>query len=283
MDRISFIKDYFLKETQGFNITEAEFVDTRDSYLFSVECYKVSTDKEIDFYVFYSDILPINLYPVHKNESLDECYYKHIGFMTELCSRSVGGNFIIDFLDSYSIFPIIERKIKKIEDQITPDKDSMLLKSIANQIRECYLDLVDYLMNKKRTENVNYKKDNFKDNYQEFLKMVLPGKKSETRRNTINAIADKGWMLNSELVHKDSVTLFDVCISVNILKLLVSATSNIMVGNHMPFNRIKCPNCKSESYSMRAEDGEKDYIYVCNDCGVRFTKELKEISIHLDE
>lgn len=81
--------------------------------------------------------------------------------------------------------------------------------------------------------------------------MIMPGKKSETRRNVINGIAPKGWILNSELVHKDSVTLFDICISYNILRLIFSAPSNLLVGDNMPFNKIKCPNCQSEHYSMR--------------------------------
>ena len=131
-------------------------------------------------------------------------------------------------------------------------------------------------MNKVRTKNQNFKNDNFKDNYQEFLLMIIPGKQSETRRNTLNGIAQKGWLLNSELVHKDSVTLFDICISFNILQLIVSITSNLIVGDNMPFNKIKCPNCQSERFSLRKGTG-KEYIYVCKDCKTKFTTQMEEL------
>lgn len=83
-------------------------------------------------------------------------------------------------------------------------------------IRDCYLNLTYYLMNKIRTQNPNFKNDNFTDNLEEFLRILLPEKQSETRRNVINSIAQKGWKLNSELIHKDSTTVFDVLISFNI-------------------------------------------------------------------
>ena len=132
-------------------------------------------------------------------------------------------------------------------------------------------------MNRKRSENVEFKQDNFKGNYQEFLKRIIPGKESETRRNTINGIADKGWTLVSELVHKDSVTVFDLMVALNTLRLIVSITSNLITGEQMPFNKIKCPNCKSERYTMRINEDKKEYIYVCDECQTRFTKDLEEI------
>ena len=197
--------------------------------------------------------------------------------MLELTSDCVSHNFIVEFVNNNSIFPVVDRKINQIESEIDLSKNATQWKGVANQIRDCYLDLTDYLMNKSRTENDNYKHDNFKINYQEFLNRIIPGKQSEIRRNAINGIVDKGWMLNSELVHKDSITVFDICISLNILKLVVSTTSNLMTGKQMPFNRIKCPNCLSENYSMRLDDNRKEYIYVCKDCKISFTENLEEI------
>lgn len=138
--------------------------------------------------------------------------------MTELCSRSVADNFIVDFLDKYSIFPILDRRITEISADITLNKNASQLSGIANQIRDCYLNLTDYLMNKVRTHNPSFKNDNFTDNLEEFLRIVLPGSQSETRRNTINGIAQKGWKLNSELIHKDSTTVFDILTSLNVLR-----------------------------------------------------------------
>ena len=105
----------------------------------------------------------------------------------------------------------------------------------------------------------------------------MPGKQSETRRNSIIGIAQKGWKLNAELVHKDSVTLFDICISFNILQLIVSTTSNLMVGDNMPFNKIKCPNCQSENFSMRQDSARKEYVYACKDCKTIYSLEMKEM------
>lgn len=277
MKQIDFVKEYFENETKGLTVEKIELVERKASYLFSTNCYEIITKEKANFYVFCSDNLPTNLYLKRDGETLNECYYKHIGFMLELTSECVSSNFILEFVNNNSIFPIIERKINQIEKEIQLSKNATQLKGIANQIRDCYLDLTDYLMNKSRTENEDYKHDNFKANYQEFLNRIIPGCQSETRRNAINGIANKGWMLNSELVHKDSITVFDVCISLNILKLIISTTSNLMTGKHMPFNTIKCPNCQSENYSMRQDDNRKEYIYVCKDCKTRFTQNLEEI------
>lgn len=235
------LKDFTLK---------IKLVERKNSYLFLINCYYITTDEYFDFYIFHSDTIPTNIHPIRNGETLGECYYKHIGLMTELCSRSISNNFIVEFINKNSIFPILERKMKDIDKEITPSKNATQLKGTANQIRDCYLDLTDYLMNKYRTENPEFKNDNFKENYQEFLQKIMPGKQSEIRRNAINGIAQKGWKLNSELIHKDSVTLFDICISFNILQLIISTTSNLIVGDNMPFNKIKCPNCQSENFSM---------------------------------
>lgn len=277
MKQIDFIKEYFYAETEGFHIKDVKLAERKDSYLFSIKCYYITTHEDYDFYVFYSDTIPTNIYPIRNGEILDECYYKYIGLMTELCSRSISNNFIVQFVNRNSIFPILERKMKDIDKEITPSKNATQLKGIANQIRDCYLYLTDYLMNKCRTENPEFKNDNFKDNYQEFLQKIMPGKQSETRRNSIIGIAQKGWKLNAELVHKDSVTLFDICISFNILQLIVSTTSNLMVGDNMPFNKIKCPNCQSENFSMRQDSARKEYVYACKDCKTIYSLEMKEM------
>lgn len=132
-------------------------------------------------------------------------------------------------------------------------------------------------MNKVRSRNNDFKNDNFKDNLAEFLTYVLPGSQSETRRNVINTIAQKGWKMNAELVHKDSVTVFDIMVSFNILQLVVSSISNIIVGNNMPFNKIKCPRCKGEKHIMQQDSESKDYQYICEDCGCKFAVSLDEI------
>ncbi|MBR3834831.1 MAG: hypothetical protein IKJ73_10960 [Lachnospiraceae bacterium] len=244
------ILEYFYCETEGIVATEVVLVETKSSYLWQMDCYKISTEQGTCFYVFDSDMLPVNIYPIREGETLDECYYKHIGFMTELCSSSIDNNFIFNFIEDYSIFPILDRRINEIEKDITLDKNANQFSGIANQIRDCYLNLTDYLMNRMRTNNPEFKNDNFTSNLEEFLKLIIPGKQSETRRNTINGIAQKGWKFNSELVHKDSITVFDILISINILRLLVSTVSNLIVGNNMPFNKVKCPHCHSEKYTM---------------------------------
>ena len=45
----------------------------------------------------------------------------------------------------------------------------------------------------------------------------------------------------------------------------------------MPFNKIKCPNCMSENFSLRQDSNKKEFIYVCRDCKTKYTVELDEI------
>lgn len=270
------IEAYFYNETKDLDISDITLIDTKHSYLWEIKCYLIETKQNNCFYLFDGDTLPVNLYPIREEHSLDECYYMHIGLMTELCSRSVSDNFIVDFLDKYSIFPILDRRITEIRADITLNKNASQLSGIANQIRDCYLTLTDYLMNRVRTHNPSFKNDNFTDNLEEFLRIVIPGSQSETRRSTINGIAKKGWKLNSELIHKDSTTVFDIMTSLNVLKLIVSTISNLIVGNNMPFNKIKCPNCQSENYTM-VKSSDKDYRYVCQDCKTQFSVVLDEI------
>lgn len=153
MKKIAIIKKYFEEETKGFSIEEIKKVDTKNSYLFSTDCYSITTKENIDFCVFRSDTLPMNLYTMRQDETINECYFKHIGLMTELCSSSLNKNFILDFLNNNSIFPILDRKLMLIEQAISTEKNATQLKGVANQIRDCYLDLTDYLMNKSRTNN----------------------------------------------------------------------------------------------------------------------------------
>lgn len=109
-----------------------------------------------------------------------------------MTSKTVLKNSILDFSKDFCVFPIIDRKMNKICEQITLDKDSMQLKGIANQLRDCYLDLTSYLINKNKAKNPDFKQDNFKDNFSEFLNLIIPGHNSVKRRNTFNAIATKG-------------------------------------------------------------------------------------------
>lgn len=238
------VKEYFYTETRDIEINTIELVETKYSYFDTIDCYHVSTVQGIEFYIFTGDTTLTNLYPVRPRQTLTECYYMHICFIAEYSSNAINRNFILDFIKDTTVFPILDRRICEISEELVPGRNANQLSGLANQIRDCYLTLTDYLMNKLRTKNPEFKNDNFKDNLEEFLKIVLPGKQSETRRNTINAIAQKGWKLNSELVHKDSVTVFDLLISFNILQLVVSSVSNVITGNNMPLNKIKCPRCK---------------------------------------
>jgi hypothetical protein len=277
MWNIEQVNDYFYGETRDFEISNTSLIETKHSYFDTVDCYKVETIQGVDFYVFVGKATLVNLYPVRRGETLDECYYKHVGFIAEYASAALHQNFIMDFIKDTSVFPILDRRMTEIGEELTLDKNASQLSGLANQIRDCYLTLTDYLMNKVRSRNPEFKNDNFKDNLTEFLTMVLPGAQSETRRNVINTIAQKGWKMNSELVHKDSITIFDVLVSFNILQLLVSTLSNIIVGNNMPFNKIKCPRCKGEKHILQQTDDKADYLYVCKDCGCTFDVSLNDI------
>lgn len=273
----NFIEQYFYNETKGFKIAKLELVDQKASYFDTVDCYLIETTLGYRFYVFKGNITYTNLYPVREGETLEEVYYKHIGFIAEFTSEITSKNFILDFSKDFYIFPILDRKLAKLYEQITLDKDSSQLMGIANQIRDCYLDLSSYLMDKNKTKNTQFKQDNFKDNFCEFLNLIIPGKKSETRRNTFNGIAKKGWDYNSELVHKDSITIFDIMTSFNILSLIISITSNLLTGNDMPFNKIKCPKCGGEDHKIQKDENSSNYLYNCEFCGNVFEVDLCEI------
>lgn len=264
------VREYFYAETRDIEIKTIELVETKYSYFDTIDCYHVSTIQDIDFYIFTGDATLTNLYPVRAGQTLNECYYMHVGFIAEYSSTAVNRNFILDFIKNTSVFPILDRRMQEIADELTPERNASQLSGLANQIRDCYITLTDYLMNKLRTHNPEFKNDNFKDNLEEFLKIVLPGNQSETRRNTINTIAQKGWKLNSELVHKDSVTVFDLLISFNILQLVVSSVSNVIVGNNMPINKIKCPRCKGENHVLQQNSKNVKFEYVCESCGCTF-------------
>ena len=269
--------DYFYSETKDIELADITLVETKHSYFDTIDCYHISTVQEIDFYIFVGDTTLTNIYPARKDETLDEVYYKHVGFIAEYASVALNNNFILDFIKDTSVFPILDRRMNEIYEAITLNKNASQLSGLANQIRDCYIILTDYLMNKVRTQNPNFKNDNFKDNLSEFISYVLPGQQSEARRNVINTIAQKGWKLNSELVHKNSITVFDILISYNILQFVVSTVSNIIVGNNMPFNKIKCPKCKGERHTLQQNSDCKDYNYMCEDCGHVFKVSLNDI------
>lgn len=277
MLNIDEVKDYFYTETKDIKITTITLVETKYSYYDTIDCYHITTDKDVEFFVFTGDSTLTNLYPVLPGQSLTECYYMHVGFIAEYSSKAINRNFILDFIKDTTVFPILDRRMKEIADELDAGKNASQLSGLANQIRECYITLTDYLMNKLRTNNPNFKNDNFKDNLEEFLKIVLPGKQSETRRNTLNTIAQKGWKLNSELVHKDSITVFDLLISFNILQLVVSSLSNVITGNNMPLNKIKCPRCKGEDHILQQNSINKNLEYVCESCGFTFDVSLTEL------
>lgn len=271
------VKEYFYAETRDIEIKTIELVETKYSYFDTVDCYHVSTDQGVDFYIFTGDTTLTNLYPAYPVQTLEECYYMHVGFIAEYSSTAINRNFILDFIKDTTVFPILDRRMHEIAEELAPGRNSSQLNGLANQIRDCYITLTDYLMNKLRTRNPDFKNDNFKDNLEEFLKIVLPGKQSETRRNTVNTIAQKGWKLNSELVHKDSVTVFDLLISFNILQLVVSSVSNVITGNNMPLNKIKCPRCKGEHHILQQNSEKSAFEYVCESCGCTFDISFDEL------
>lgn len=271
------VREYFYNETEDFEISSMELVETKHSYFDTIDCYRISTVQGFDFYVFTGETTLTNIYPVRNEQTLLELYYLHVGFIAEFSSMAISRNFILDFIKDTSIFPILNRRMHEISQELAPGKNASQLSGLANQIRDCYITLSDYLMNKLRTSNTAFKNDNFKDNLEEFLKIVLPGKQSEVRRNVLNTIAQKGWKLNSELIHKDSVTVFDLLISFNILQLVVSSVSNIIVGNNMPFNKIKCPRCKGENHILQQNSKNAQFEYVCEACNYTFEVSLDEI------
>lgn len=274
---ISDAEKYFYTETVGMKISKIDLIEIKSTYFDTIKCFRIITDDEYTFYIFSGEATLTNIYPARKDESLDECYYKHVGFIAEYASSALNQNFLLNFIKDTTVFPILDRQMKEIESEITLKKNASQLSGLANQIRDCYITLTDYLMNKVRSRNNDFKNDNFKDNLAEFLTYVLLGSQSETRRNVINTIAQKGWKMNAELVHKDSVTVFDIMVSFNILQLVVSSISNIIVGNNMPFNKIKCPRCKGEKHIMQQDSESKDYQYICEDCGCKFAVSLDEI------
>ena len=201
MLNIKEVEEYFYSETKDIKIETVKLIDTKYSYFDTVQCYLISTDRNIDFYVFSGETTLTNLYYVHSGETLDECYYKHIGFIADYSSTVLQQNFIYDFIKYSTVFPILDRRLKEIAKEITLEKNANQLSGIANQIRDSYITLTNFLMNKVRSKNPKFKSDNFKDNLSEFLILILPGSQSEARRNTINSIAQKGWKFNSELIH----------------------------------------------------------------------------------
>lgn len=271
------VRAYFYTETKDIEINSLELAETKYSYFDTIDCYHVSTIQGIDFYIFTGETTLTNLYPVRNGQTLDECYYMHVGFIAEYSSIAINRNFILDFIKDTTVFPILDRRMQEISDELKPGRNASQLSGLANQIRDCYITLTDYLMNKLRTSNPEFKNDNFKDNLEEFLKVVLPGQQSETRRNTINAIAQKGWKLNSELVHKNSVTVFDLLISFNILQLVVSCISNVVTGNNMPLNKIKCPRCRGEEFVLQQNSENANFEYVCKSCGCTFDISFDEL------
>ena len=59
--------------------------------------------------------------------------------------------------------------------------------------------------------------------------------------------------------------------------LIKMNVSNLIVGNNMPFNKVKCPHCQSEKHTMEKNAIQKEYEYVCVDCGTKFNVSLEEI------
>lgn len=69
------IEAYFYDETEDLEISKISLVETKHSYLWQIKCYLIETKLNISFYLFDGDTLPVNLYSIRENQSLDECYY----------------------------------------------------------------------------------------------------------------------------------------------------------------------------------------------------------------
>ncbi len=52
MKRIDFIREYFENETDDFHIKDITLACTKNSYLFSIKCYYITTEEGIDFLCF---------------------------------------------------------------------------------------------------------------------------------------------------------------------------------------------------------------------------------------
>ena len=92
--------------------------------------------------------------------------------MAVYCSDLLNNNFILNFIGKFSLFPIIDRRLDEIMKEIKPGKNSNQLSAVANQIRDCYLYLTDYLINKNISQSTDFKQDNFTDNISEFLSLI---------------------------------------------------------------------------------------------------------------
>ena len=121
------IRDYFYTETRDLAIESIELVETKNSYFDTIDCYHVSTVQGIDFYIFTGDTTLTNLYPVKTGQTLNECYYMHVGFIAEYSSRVINRNFILDFIKDTTIFPILDRRMREISDELAPEKNASQL------------------------------------------------------------------------------------------------------------------------------------------------------------
>lgn len=93
--KTSKILSYFKNETNGFDVKDIKLVETKASYLWQVKCYLIETEQGTNFYVFDGDTLPLNLYPITNDFTIDMYYYMHIGFMSEICSKTIEKNFML--------------------------------------------------------------------------------------------------------------------------------------------------------------------------------------------
>ena len=51
---------------------------------------------------------------------------------------------------------------------------------------------------------------------------------------------------------------------------------NVIVGNNMPFNKIKCPTCQGEDHDL-IKTNNAEYEYVCRNCKTHFDVALEDI------
>jgi len=76
--------------------------------------------------------------------------------------------------------------------------------------------------------------------------------------------------------HSHSITVFDILTSFNIIRLVSSTICNLLDGNNMPFNKIKCPNCQSEEYSL-IKNSDKELACICKVCNTHYNIALDNI------
>lgn len=267
------VADYVHQELAHFQVRSIRFLEEIDNYLGSVFVYKVQTTTH-RYAVFYSEVIPMNVYLWKGKEPLQSLYYTHLGFTSCLCSDAVGRNFLVDFIGTFSFFPVIGRKIAEIEPKLKPGVTALECQGLAAELRSAYVDLGLSLRQAfpegDPVPSEETKKGDFKGNLDFFIAKKWPETASADRRQMMRQMGALAWSSASAMVHDSGVTLYDLLICFNLFKCLVSTLANALVSNDVPLGTPKCPFCGSDR--LRTElDETGGQLYECRQCGHRFS------------